>query len=51
MIVLTLLLALITEVRFRPRCEYFKNERLLLIFYSAKSDNGVRTRKRLIFQL
>lgn len=51
MIVLTLLFALIVEARFKPRFQYLNEPKLFLIFYSAKSDNGVRTRKRLIFKL
>jgi hypothetical protein len=51
MIVLTLLLALTIEIYFKPRFDYLKSQRLLLIFYSAKSENGAKIRKRLIFEI
>lgn len=51
MIILILLLVLLIEVRFKPRFQYLDEPKLFLIFYSAKSDNGVRTRKRIIIKL
>jgi hypothetical protein len=51
MIILTLLLVLLTEIYFKPRFQYLDEPKLFLIFYSAKSKEGAKTRKRLIIKL
>lgn len=50
-ITVVFIVVLLTEKLFKPGFQYLNEPKLFLIFYSAKSYNGVRTRKRLIIKL
>jgi hypothetical protein len=49
-VLIILFLGVLVEIVYSPRIDYLKDESLLILYYSSKT-NGIKERKRLIYKI